>query len=175
MYIFQNLLNLEKMAIHTVAIVIGVSQFENSKLETLPGARNDAILFANSLRNWGLEEKDIHLFLDLEASSETIVSCFEQLAALNEPFKLTFCYCGHGSRSLLPHPQSYLHLYDGKLSLDELLKSIYRLNAQENYLFIDACHLRINSLVNPELEREIQGKGDSRKSLFCLLSSGIEQ
>ena len=61
------------------------------------------------------------------------------------------------------------------ISLDLIIKRIGKLNAQESYVIIDACYLRINNIRNPKLEEELQGQKISQKSLFCLLSSGIEE
>ncbi len=151
-----------------IAIVIGISKYEDSNWENLPGARADALLFTQFLCNSGIEKENIHIFLDTNNLQETLSSCFKKLKEIQEPFKIIFYYCGHGYRSPLPDPKSYLLCNQWALSLDLLLSDICSLNADEFYLFMDACHLRINSFVNPAIKT-------SSKTFFCLLSSGIDK
>lgn len=163
------------MSIPIISIVIGVSKYQNLQLDDLPAAQADALFFAQSLHNWGVDDRNIHLFLNEEATEENVLQCLRELKGKSNLFKFVFYYCGHGYRSPPPDPKSHLILHQSQIHLDCLLKEICQLHAKEIYLFIDACQLRINSLINPELEREIQNKKDSRKSLFCILSSGIEK
>lgn len=164
----------------TNALIIGVSHYREKTFSSLPGAEKDALTLARALRNWGIPEERITLFLNEEATTEEIYNYIELLSKEKKEFKFLFYFCGHGFRKTVPLPTSYLLLSESTLScqdalsLDLLMKKISRLNASESYLFIDACYLRVNTIIHPMLEGELEGKKNSKKSLFCLLSSGIE-
>ncbi|MBX7066812.1 MAG: tetratricopeptide repeat protein [Parachlamydiales bacterium] len=157
----------------TVALVIGVSKYQSSQLNPLPAAQIDAIHFARALAHWGVT--DITLLLNEEATLNRLNDWFASLNNRKGDFKLVFYFCGHGEREAGPIPNSYLQFTDGPEQLDILINHICQSNAHESYIFIDACSLRINSLLNPKLGEEIKGIKISHKSLFCLLSSGIEE
>jgi tetratricopeptide (TPR) repeat protein len=167
-----------------LAIVIGVSSYFQKDIVTLPAAQVDAVNFARAIRNWGIPENNIYLFLNEDAEKRVIDELFEVLAEKKEDYKLIFYFCGHGYRDSGHIPKSYLLFHDSyikynkpsnSISLDLIIKRICKLNARESYVIIDACYLRINTIRNPKLEEELQGQKISRKSLFCLLSSGIEE
>lgn len=160
------------MSFPTIALVIGISNYP--QLGNLPAAEADAIHFARSLRNWGIDESQIFLFLNEKATIEAINACFNEINRRYETFKFIFYFAGHGQREYTPKPISHLLLHDSQLTIDQLLREINRLQSTDNYLFIDACKLRINTLVNPDLQRELEQKKGPRKRFFCLLSSGIE-
>ena len=173
------------MYIETIAIVIGVSYYLQDDITSLPAAEIDAVNFARSLKNWGIPEENILLLLNQEANIKVVDNFFAKLSKKKENYKLLFYFCGHGHRSSLSEiPKSYLIFYDSHLkpdaclnsfNLDFFIERIAKMSVVESYIFIDACHLRINTFVNPQLEEEIRGKSISHKSLFCLLSSGIEK
>lgn len=167
-----------------LAIVIGVSSYFQKDIVPLPAAQVDAVNFARAIRNWGIPEDQIYLFLNEDAEKQDIDDLFAALAQRTEDYKLVFYFCGHGYRDSGSIPKSYLLFHDSyvkdnkplnSISLDLIIKKICKLRAQESYVLIDACYLRINNIRNPKLEEEIGGEKISNKSLFCLLSSGIEQ
>jgi len=157
----------------TIALIIGISKYRANQFAPLPAAQIDAIHFARSLTHWGVSE--VVLFLNEEATLDCLNDWFASLAKREEEYKLLFYFCGHGEREAGPIPNSYLLFYDGRMHLDSLISQICQSRAKESYIFIDACSLRINSLLNPKLEEEIKGHKISHKSLFCLLSSGIQE
>lgn len=157
----------------TVALVIGVSKYQSSQLSHLPAAQIDAIHFARALAHWGVTE--VTLLLNEQATLHHLNHWFASLNKRSADFKLVFYFCGHGEREAGPIPNSYLQFSDGPVHLDTLINHISQSKAHESYVFIDACSLRINSLLNPKLGEEIKGTKISQKSLFCLLSSGIQE
>lgn len=157
----------------TVALIFGISKYQTSQLTPLPAAQIDAIHFARALIHWGVSETT--LFLNEQATLENLNSWLTALSKKEGHHKLVFYFCGHGEREGGLIPNSYLHFFDGRIHLDSLITHICQSRAEESYVFIDACSLRINSLLNPKLEEEINGHKISRKSLFCLLSSGIQE
>jgi tetratricopeptide (TPR) repeat protein len=157
----------------TIAIVFGVSKDLGGHFHALPAAQIDAIHFARALSHWGVPE--IALFLNEQATLENLHRWLSSRKTSYE--KLIFYFCGHGQREIEKEaiPSSDLVFYDGLLKLDSLIHKICQVGAEENYIFIDACSLRINTIVNPKLAEELKGQKHSHKSLFCLLSSGIQQ
>lgn len=157
----------------TVALIFGISKYQTSQLTPLPAAQIDAVHFARALIHWGVSETT--LFLNEQATLEHLNSWLTTLTKKEGRHKLVFYFCGHGEREAGLVPNSYLHFFDGRIHLDSLISQICQSRAEESYIFIDACSLRINSLLNPKLEEEINGYKVSHKSLFCLLSSGIQE
>lgn len=165
----------------TIALVLGVSYYLQNDIHSLPAAEIDAVNFARALKNWGIPEKNILLLLNKEANKTVIDNFFLFLGKKKEKYKLVFYFCGHGHRTL-KNPKSYLILYNGiiqddacinSLSLDFFLEKISYLNASESYIFIDACNLKFNNLINPKQEKEDNAVKAS-KNLFCLFSSGLQ-
>ena len=50
-----------------LAIVIGVSSYFQKDIVALPAAQVDAVNFARAIRNWGIPENNIYLFLNEDA------------------------------------------------------------------------------------------------------------
>ncbi len=166
------------MSFPTIAIIIGVSFYEREDILSLPAAQVDAVSFARALRNWGVPESNITLCLNADATQENIETILLALAKIEEKFKLIFYFCGHGYRESGELPKSYILLHNSyvegnkcfnAISLDFIVNNICKLNIVDSYILIDACYLRVNTIVNPK------GETISNKSLFCLLSSGIEE
>ncbi|NGX34732.1 MAG: hypothetical protein K1060chlam1_01086 [Candidatus Anoxychlamydiales bacterium] len=172
------------MLIPTFACIIGISKYKDDSISNLPAAEIDAIKLARSLKNWGIPQSNITLFLNEQATIKNIETYFSKLRQLKEKFNMLFYFCGHGFRTSLPHPLSFLAFFDSYienkycingLSLDQTIKKIIQVNSINSYIFIDACYLRINNIPNPKLESELDEKKNSQKGLLCLLSSGIEK
>jgi len=164
------------------AIIIGISKYQSELLSSLPAAQADAICVARALVHWGIPESHIALLCSDFEKKEALDHILKKLSQKKEPFQLVFYYCGHGCRTTGFYPKSYLMFSDSQasegswenaLELEGLLQKLSHLNTINTYLFIDACHLRLNSIMNPKFLEEIQGKKDSKKSFFCLLSSGV--
>lgn len=172
------------MEVPFFAIIVGVSKYRSYLFDPLPAAKADALHLARSLVRWGIPESHIELLCNDFEKKETFDLCLQKIKALLGSFQLLFYFCGHGYRTKGSHPESYLIFSDTEIdgdccksgiNLEYLLQEFTHMNTSSIYLFIDACHLRFNSIVNPKLIEEIRGKSDSKKSLFCLLSSGIFQ
>jgi len=165
------------------AIIIGISEFQSDPIEGLPAATRDAISFARALSNWGIPSSQISLFTDSNALNENLESVLNELSKVKAPFDLIFYYCGHGYRTRRDPPHSYLLFHDSHvnndsvsngLKLDSLISKFSQLHTTNTYLFFDACYLRLNAIINPKLQEELQGFPESKKSFFCILSSGIQ-
>lgn len=170
------------MSTDIFAIVIGVSTYQSKKIENLSAAKQDAILFARSLFNWGIPESNIALLCDSDALVENLEQELKKLNRKTTPFQLVFYFCGHGLRIKGSSPRSYLLFHESKIEKDSILSSIgldtlslkiSELNCTNTFLFIDACHLRLNSIINPKLKEEIEGSKESSRNFFCILSSGV--
>ncbi|WP_194846891.1 caspase family protein [Candidatus Neptunochlamydia vexilliferae] len=154
----------------TFAIIIGISDYPTAPL---PAAESDAITFARALIHWGIPESHVTL-LTGKVDEKSLETSLSLLADKKEPFQLLFYFCGHGYRTKEATPESYLAFSTEKgYSLEELLLKIGVLSTTNTYLFIDACHLRLNLIFNPKLKEEVEGTLHSKKNLFCLFSSGI--
>lgn len=171
-------------ASQTVVVVLGVSEYAERDIEALPAAQADAVKFARAMKNWGVAESNIVLLVNQDATKQNFDSLFEGLEKIEGSFKVVFYFCGHGFRNVDVPPKSYLLLYNSSvhngqcrdgLSLEYILSKIGRLQAIEAYLLMDACYLRINEIINPRLQDELSGGKFSRKGVFCLLSSGIQE
>lgn len=170
----------------TIAIVIGVSNYQDSRFQTIPGAEADAERFASALFSWGLPKEQIHLVLNEEATKTNIIKTFFNCrAGVDENTKLILYFAGHGIRDKFIHhetPESCLALHDTLfedplftgLRLIELMQLIRRLKPAQVFLFIDACSLRLNQIENPLNDGDILSTTNSA-GLFCLLSSGIRK
>jgi len=165
----------------TYALIIGVSHYEEPSLDDLPGAENDAIRFAQALINWGIPKEQIRLNIGASGTYRAIVDILEEFRAFSFSFRLVLFFSGHGLRFNDPSPQSFLLVSDSLLEikeqrfkrafpLDRLVALLGEMNAIASFFFLDACELRINALSHPISLNEVSL---DRKSLFCLLSSGI--
>ncbi|MGA8165145.1 MAG: caspase family protein [Waddliaceae bacterium] len=133
------------MAVQTIAIVIGISHYQQKGIPSLPAAERDAVNFARALRNWRISEENIFLLLNQDASKEIVDNFFTMLLAREEHAKFIFYFCGHGHRTQGKMPRSFLMFSDTLLtsdhclnafSLDGLFERVAKMNMLESYLFI---------------------------------------
>lgn len=164
------------------AFVIGVSNYRSNDFHALPAARSDALNFYRMLLQRGVPEENILLLDGDYVTQDEFHQCIKKMSSLTTPFRLLFYFCGHGHRAGGESPQSYLAFSDSELcqglcvrgvQLEKLLHTFCNMKTTAVHVFIDACHLRLNSVINPKLLEEIEGKTHSSKALFCLFSSGI--
>lgn len=171
----------------TIAIVVGISDYKNSSFEPLPGAQADAHRFSSALISWGLPKEWIYLALNEQATKENLIKMFYDCRfQFDVDAKLIFYFAGHGVRGHYLNqstPESSLVLHDTEfadslatgLRLVDLMQLIRMLKPAQTFLFIDACHLRLNYIENP-LNRDVNiFSTTNSKGLFCLFSSGIHQ
>lgn len=157
-----------------LVIVIGISDYTQNEVAPLPAAEGDAIRFARSLKNWGIPESQMILLLNENGTFEALASILAGLTRFRVK-KLIFYFCGHGYRNDEPIPTSYLLFHDQSISLDSILNRIGGLAVLDLYVFIDACGLRMNQIINPKLLEELKGEKVSSKNMVIILSSGIQQ
>jgi tetratricopeptide (TPR) repeat protein len=170
----------------TIAIVVGVSNYQDPSFESLPGAQADAHRFSSALISWGVSKTGVHLLLNEKATKATLTHIFSSCElTCDADMKLIFYFAGHGTRENAfnqPMPESSLVLYDTEsanplstgLRLVDLMHLIRTIKPTQVFLFIDACNLRLNQIENPLNHGDILSKTNS-KGFFCLLSSGVHQ
>lgn len=170
-----------------IAIIVGISNYQHTSFESLPGAQADAHRFHAALISWGLPPEWIHLIVDEQATKAQLIKTFYDCRfQFDEEAKLIFYFAGHGVRGHYLHqslPESALVLHETAfadslatgLRLVELMQLIRTLKPAQVFLFIDACHSRLNHIENPlNMDVDLLSTTNS-KGFFCLLSSGIHQ
>ena len=166
----------------TIALVIGISTYKDSAFTPLPGALEDAKRFSNALTSWGLPSEWIFQLCDEKATKANIIKAFYDCRdEFDVEAKFILYFAGHGQReqdgshlesSLILHDTDSQNSLGSGLRLAELMQLIRGLKPQQTFLFIDACHVRLNHLENPLNDTDIFSTTNS-KGLFCLFSSGV--
>lgn len=168
----------------TIAIIIGISEYEDRYFDPIIGAKSDASRFASSLISWGIPQENIYTLFNNEATKDNIVKTFyDILPYFDSDAKLIFYFAGHGIREKYQQKEtaeSFLICNDTKMldiegsgfRLVELMQLLHILKPTQAFLFIDACSLRLNQIDNPLNDKEIFSTTNS-KGLFCLFSSGV--
>lgn len=83
----------------TIAIVIGISDYQDPKFSSLPGAKADAARFATALESWGLPKEWIYRLGDENATKASIIKMFNDCRfAFDTDAKFLFYFAGHGMR-----------------------------------------------------------------------------
>lgn len=169
----------------TIALVIGISDYRDAAFHQIPGASADSSRFAASLVKWGLPADWIYHISQEKATKAEIIKAFYSLRAeFDVEAKFLLYFAGHGVRepvSFGSHLESSLVLYDTNaqdvfgtgLRLVELMQLIRALKPVQTFLFIDACSLRLNRLINPLNDSDIFSTSNS-KGFFCMFSSGVK-
>lgn len=170
--------------VKTIALVIGISDYLDASFRHLPGAQTDAQRFAAALESWRIPKEWIIQIPSQKATkAEIIRAFFDFRSEFDVEAKFIFYFAGHGIRkqdSNGPTSESSLILRDTLetdvvgtgLRLVELMQLIRALKPVQTFLFIDACQLRLNSLINPFNDHDIFSTTNS-KGLFCMFSSGV--
>lgn len=161
-------------------ISVGISEYENKMISTLPGAKNDALRVASFFNLWGIDKKNIVLLTDKSATKDTIlntirVETFQQEETVDTIY---IYYAGHGeiNRENPRQPENILYCYDTKLydtvgtglTISELIDGIERCKPERTFLFLDACYVQITEFPPFYLDAE---KIDSEKRCFFALIS----
>jgi hypothetical protein len=132
----------------TVAIVIAIENYANKDhIKKVKYAERDALLFKDTLINrMGVEEENIHLFLNEDALKSSLQYNFQGLFhELSSEDRLVFYYVGHGFHNGITnylstfdmHPH---HVDTTAISLREvLLDPLSKSKCKSAMIFIDAC------------------------------------
>ncbi len=132
----------------TVAIVIAIENYANKDhIKKVKYAERDALLFKDTLINrMGVEEENIHLFLNEDALKSSLQYNFQGLFhELSSEDRLVFYYVGHGFHNGITnylstfdmHPH---HVDTTAISLREvLLDPLSKSKCNSAMIFIDAC------------------------------------
>lgn len=171
-------------ALKTIAILVGISDYQDAAIETIPGAYEDSKRFASALQSWGLPQEWIFTLDQKKATKAELIKLFyECRAAFDVEAKLIFYFSGHGASfegdnahlesSLLLHDTDSKNILQTGLRLVELMQLIRGLKPVQTFLFIDACSLRFATLDNPLNDTSILSTTNS-KGLFCMFSSGMK-
>lgn len=168
----------------TIALVVGISEYSDPSFQKLPGAAADSMRFEQALKSWGLPAEWITHIGEQRATKAEIIKAFYNIRQeFDVEAKFIFYFAGHGIReheinnsrpesSLILHDTCSDDLLGSSLRLVELMQLIRLLKPQQTFLFIDACRLRLNQLVNPLNDIDIFSTTNS-KGFFCMLSSGV--
>lgn len=140
------------------AAVIGINHYENKQIKPLKYARNDAVSFANYLRdNWGLDENHLFELYDENATTKNIRSLLGTRLRKNagSPEDTVFIFfAGHGApeedtesldndgitKYILPHDTDPGELYATAMPMDEIAKAFRRIRAERIIFIIDSCY-----------------------------------
>ena len=167
------------IALKTIALIIGASEYIDPAFKQLPGASHDASNFSKALISWGLPPEWIITITNEKATKAEVIKAFYKCRAeFDVEAKFIFYFAGHGVREL---DESFLVLQDTSsqdiantgLRLVELMQLIRTLRPIQTFMFIDACKLRLNNIDNPLNDTEIFSTSNS-KGLFCIFSSGTK-
>lgn len=142
----------------TLAIIIGISEYEETMFPALPGARTDVAWLKRYLISLGLSSENIYTLIDENATKRNITKAIRQwpLDQTSEDIRLLVFFSGHGAivKEIGLPAESVLMAYDTQyadrigtgVTLAELVRYIRRLAVQELYIFLDACFMSIDSI-----------------------------
>lgn len=140
------------------AAVIGINHYENKQIQPLKYARNDAMSFADYLRNnWGLDENHLFELYDENATIKNIRSLLGTRLRKNagSPEDTVFIFfAGHGApeedaesldndgitKYIISHDADPGELYATAMPMDEIAKTFSRIRAERIIFIIDSCY-----------------------------------
>jgi uncharacterized caspase-like protein len=178
-------------------LVVGVSQYKDNQVPTLPYAKSDA----EQVKNWflklgikGMTGDNVHILCDEQATRENLLSQIDWLRKQALPEDAVFVYfAGHGAPELAPEGISvdakYLILYDTDPSqlfatgfpIDDLAKKLDMVKAKTQVVILEACYtgplgqeiLKKNPTADLEIRpRLIQQLGEKGGRVILSASSG---
>ena len=80
------------------ALLIGINRYEDRRITSLNGARNDVALIQRTLQQYGFESRNIKTLLDRQATKKGILLAFEKLIEQSDSNDVVVIhYSGHGS------------------------------------------------------------------------------
>lgn len=97
------------------ALLIGVSDYQDSRISDLEGPVNDVTALKDVLiRNWQFDSRNITVLLDEQATENAILDAIDALAARTQlGDDIIVYYSGHGTSASDPDLGAYLNLPDG--------------------------------------------------------------
>ena len=141
---------------HDVAVVIAVESYIDTRsghLPTVDFARADAEAFAQVLRDHGVPDDQIELYIDEDASLARIENdVAHTIRTLGPHQRLVFYYAGHGFHDggqnvLTTHGSTPSNLATSTFGLrDFVFDELDRSQTKRALVFIDACARPINSI-----------------------------
>lgn len=142
---------LDNMLQRKWAVIIGISEYQyvgKNGLTNLVFADNDAISFAQSLRNLGWNSSHMKLLVNEQATERNIRLALESwLTKAGPEDQIILFWAGHG----YPDPENaekvYLATYDTDMSMpasgyrmDRVRSTLEEIGAKNVLLFADTCH-----------------------------------
>ncbi|GAB1544186.1 caspase family protein [Scytonema sp. NUACC21] len=183
-------------------MLVGVNQYQDERLPNLRYSAVDCQSLAEALTKAAVEftEKEVKIFHDFAEQLpflDNVLANLQQITAAAKPIDtILFYFSGHGMIEENSH-QGFLCLTDTQkddllgtaLSLTEILKLLTQCAAQNQVVWLDACHsggltLRgttTESLLNPTLQfvkdlQEVAAKSHAKsKGFYALLSCDTNQ
>lgn len=135
------------------ALLIGVGQYADPAVPSLPGIDHDVSLHAEALRRLGFQAGDIHVLMDSRATLANIRAEIQNWLArgTSSNSRVVFYFSGHGSLSrddqgrevgvLVPHDT---HIGNGRLinalAGPDLAKYLSAVPSRNVLIVADACH-----------------------------------
>jgi tetratricopeptide (TPR) repeat protein len=174
----------------TAAIIVGVSRYESARFAPLGAAEADARRVTQALTSWGFRSENIRLLLGKNATRRAVLEAVRvwPLQKFSRVRRLLFFFAGHGAR--LRDPQgisvSAIMTWDANPSdrigtgilLADLLGAVARVGPHEAFIFLDACDLRLDSVLNVVSEKVADAdilQAPRRGKLFCMFAAGAEK
>jgi uncharacterized caspase-like protein len=137
-----------------LAVIIGISQFADTRITPLKYAHADALAFNDFLRSdaaglGGFKEEDIRLLLDEDATYRQIRSALSQfLRGVTEKDMVLLYFAGHGAPDPFRLQDHYLLTHDTDIGdiagtgfpMSDVAEAVRRLRARDIIVITDACH-----------------------------------
>ncbi|MBZ5667311.1 MAG: caspase family protein [Acidobacteriia bacterium] len=169
----------------SIAICVGVNDYEDPTIPRLRYAAQDASRFAKILTSLGVPSARVFVFQNQQASRAEILRAIRvtPYREFNHIERLIFYFAGHGthpnnrnkgaSSVLLTSDSRREDLEGTGLTFADLISAISRLNVTELFLFFDACYVDIGDTSSLDLVGDHErGLLDTlrRPYIMCLAS-----
>jgi hypothetical protein len=156
--LFVSIARAESVGSNRSALIVGVSEYNNSEIPNLPGVIADIESAKKIALAMGIPEKNITLLKNEEATKKKIIDSFRQFSSSAADGGRAFIYfSGHGTRGFDPNTNNCyegLLSYDGQaITHDEIASATKKLNDQvdKTIVMFDACHS--GGVLNENLSR----------------------
>ena len=132
------------------AVVVGIEQYREARLQNVSYAKQDATAFAEALKQLGHEQRNVALLLDDDATAVTIDYEARQMAkSAQKGDELMLFFAGHGytmgSRNyLLAADTKQGDIVGTSVPLQRLLEHFAQSSAERITCFLDCCHSGMN-------------------------------
>lgn len=125
------------------AVIVGIENYKNN-INQVFYASNDAIAFKDAMLSNGCKIENIHLLLNEDATSTSILATLQAITyKFEQNDEVIFCFAGHGEiysgqQYLITYDTHYNNIPKTAISLDQLF-SLMR-DFEKVIFFLDSCH-----------------------------------